>query len=259
MDKKWLLIVLLVGLLNPLPQLNAQVLDRPIIIRLGPANPDLPNLDEKLAQTAFAIEHRLRESGLWPNEFQVELMEDHILEIQTSLLYANQILPLLNNVGLLEFVDFSDLEFGSPIEGDCILSTAQQEQFEIAICEMGENAPEAHLLPNNKPFVTVIDGQGIVEASASPNKYHDTWQINLTFDEESAERLQEFTQDHIGEILAIVLDGEIVSMPIINQAVADEVIISGNFSQEEAEMLATMLRTKALPLPLQVLSVMAAP
>ena len=61
------------------------------------------------------------------------------------------------------------------------------------------------------------------------------------------------TTDNVGKRLAIVLDGEIVSAPSINEPITSgNGMISGNFSFQEATDLALLLRSGALPTPLIV-------
>jgi preprotein translocase subunit SecD len=51
----------------------------------------------------------------------------------------------------------------------------------------------------------------------------------------------------VGERLAIVLDGEVVSAPLIQGEVAEEALISGEFSAEEAKDLALRLKAGGMP------------
>jgi preprotein translocase subunit SecD len=55
------------------------------------------------------------------------------------------------------------------------------------------------------------------------------------------------TGEHVGSGLAIVLDGQVVSAPVIRSQIRDFGIIEGSFTQKEVEDLATMLRSGALP------------
>jgi preprotein translocase subunit SecD len=55
--------------------------------------------------------------------------------------------------------------------------------------------------------------------------------------------------------LAIVLDGRVLSAPNINQAIRDQGVISGQFTNEEAESLAVQMRYGALPISLKVVDV----
>ena len=59
---------------------------------------------------------------------------------------------------------------------------------------------------------------------------------------------------NVGKMLAIVLDDEVISAPIIREPIlGGQVMISGDFSQESAEELAIMIRSGALQVPFVVL------
>ena len=58
-----------------------------------------------------------------------------------------------------------------------------------------------------------------------------------------------------GRELAVVLDGEILSTPVILSEISTRGQISGNFTMEEAQRLANYLTAGALPVPLELLGV----
>ena len=66
-------------------------------------------------------------------------------------------------------------------------------------------------------------------------------------------RFGRITGQNIGQPFAIVLDGRVISAPTIRDQIFSEGQISGNFSVEEADELALLLRAGALPAPLSVL------
>ena len=68
-----------------------------------------------------------------------------------------------------------------------------------------------------------------------------------------AQKFGRATTDNVGKRLAIVLDGDIVSAPNINEPITSgSGMISGNFSFQEATDLALLLRSGAFPSPLIV-------
>jgi len=70
---------------------------------------------------------------------------------------------------------------------------------------------------------------------------------------EGAKRFGWATEHHIGEKLAIVVDKVVSAAPIINQRIESEGIINGQFTEQQAEDLALLLRTGALPASLRIL------
>lgn len=69
--------------------------------------------------------------------------------------------------------------------------------------------------------------------------------VNFEFDDEGGKRFHELTSRNIGKPLAIVLDGEIVQVAVINSAIGKSGLIQGNFDAEEANVLARLLKSGA--------------
>ncbi len=67
-----------------------------------------------------------------------------------------------------------------------------------------------------------------------------------------AEIFRRATSEHIGDRLAIVLDNEVRSAPVIQNTIAAEGQITGTFTVQEAEDLALLLRSGALPASLKI-------
>jgi protein-export membrane protein SecD len=79
--------------------------------------------------------------------------------------------------------------------------------------------------------------------------------VSIRFSPEGATLFEEITRNHIGERLAIFLDGEMISSPRINEAIAGgTAIVSGGFTPEEARQLAQNLSFGALPMPITLVS-----
>lgn len=79
--------------------------------------------------------------------------------------------------------------------------------------------------------------------------------VSIRFNSEGAQLFEDITRTHIGENLAIFLDGVLISAPRINEAIAGgSAIISGGFTPEEAKALAQNLNFGALPLPITLAS-----
>lgn len=99
-----------------------------------------------------------------------------------------------------------------------------------------------------------VSGDMVEQASAGLNADGAGFQINFSFDNRGARRFGEYTRDHVGELFAIVLDGEIISAPRIQTPITGgSGRITGSFSAEEAGRIATLIRSGALPAPLTTL------
>lgn len=79
--------------------------------------------------------------------------------------------------------------------------------------------------------------------------------VSITFNDEGGRLFEEITRTHVGEQLAIFLDGSLVSAPRINEAIAGgKAVISGNFTAIEARDLVQNLNFGALPMPISLVS-----
>jgi len=78
--------------------------------------------------------------------------------------------------------------------------------------------------------------------------------VSFTLDRVGAKRFGKATSTGVGKQLAIVLDGKIVSAPVIRDTIASgNGQISGNFTFQSATDLALLLRSGALPAPLNII------
>lgn len=77
--------------------------------------------------------------------------------------------------------------------------------------------------------------------------------VGLTFNEEGKELFAKITRENKGQLLAIFLDGNPISIPVINEEISDgKAIISGNFQTKEAKELVRNLNYGTLPLPIKI-------
>lgn len=77
--------------------------------------------------------------------------------------------------------------------------------------------------------------------------------VSFEFDRNGAKRFGTLTEANIGNPLAIVLDGVVQSAPVIRSRITDRGQITGNFTADEANDLAIVLRAGALPAPVKIL------
>ena len=77
--------------------------------------------------------------------------------------------------------------------------------------------------------------------------------VSLTLNSKGAQIFANVTAANVGKRLAIVLDGKVVSAPVIREAIpSGQAQISGNFTVDQANDLALILRSGALPAPVMV-------
>ena len=129
------------------------------------------------------------------------------------------------------------------------------ENAEEAISEIGQTAQLSFVDESGKVLLTgdmVADARkqvGQVSQSGVSQSY-----VSLEFTEEGKQLFAQATKDNIGKQIAIVLDDEVVSAPVVNAEITDgNAMITGNFTPEEAERTASLIRAGSLPFNLNVL------
>ena len=141
------------------------------------------------------------------------------------------------------------------------------EQARLGEAMAGRVPPGSRLLPSadeidaqGRPRMILIrkrvmvSGDTLVDASAGPDQRGAGWVVNFRFDTRGGKRFGEVTQANVGKPFAIVLDGQVISAPVIREPIlGGSGQISGNFSASEAEDLSLLLRAGALPAPLTIL------
>ena len=137
-----------------------------------------------------------------------------------------------------------------------LLGQTAQLNFRL-VSENDEFGSEELISENGeKLFVSkriVMSGENLIDAQPSIQNQNNEPTVSFTLDRLGAQKFGRTTTDNVGKRLAIVLDGEIVSAPNINEPITSgNGMISGNFTFQEATDLALLLRSGALPTPLLV-------
>lgn len=101
----------------------------------------------------------------------------------------------------------------------------------------------------------VLEGKDIQEASPG---YDDLGRmiVNLKMKDTGVKKFADATSANVGKSISINMDEEMLSNPVVNEAIKNgSAQISGSFTEEEAKMLAAMINNGALPYPVKTLSV----
>jgi protein-export membrane protein SecD len=92
-------------------------------------------------------------------------------------------------------------------------------------------------------------------AGSQVGKVANEPQVSVKFNEEGSKLFAQITRDNVGRQLGIFLDGELLSAPVINESITGgTAIISGDFTIDEAKVLAENLKFGALPMPITLSS-----
>ena len=109
-----------------------------------------------------------------------------------------------------------------------------------------------------RPFLlkkeVLLTGDLLSEARVAIDQRFNEPYVSLTFNKTGAKIFEEVTGRYVQKRLAIILDGNVYSAPVIRERIAGgSAQITGSFSMEEAKDLAIVLRAGALPAPVKLL------
>ncbi len=109
----------------------------------------------------------------------------------------------------------------------------------------------------NEDYVSkriILSGDNLLDAQPRMNNQTNETVVSFTLDRVGAKRFGKATSSNIGRQLAIVLDGKIISAPVVRDTIASgSGQISGGFTFQSATDLALLLRSGALPAPLYII------
>ena len=100
----------------------------------------------------------------------------------------------------------------------------------------------------------VLSGDNLVDAKPTMNSQTNETVVSFTLDRVGAKKFGKATSSGVGKRLAIILDGKIISAPSVREPIiGGSGQISGNFTFQSATDLALLLRSGALPAPLNII------
>jgi preprotein translocase subunit SecD/SecD/SecF fusion protein len=146
-----------------------------------------------------------------------------------------------------------------------LIGTTAHMTFQLVDTSAPPNAPVAplgdELLPmQDDPGQTMavlsdvaVDGADLENAQASTDPQSGQWVVNFTLNSIGAREFADTTTANVGKPFAIILDGKIISAPVIREPITGgSGQISGSYTPQSATDLALLLRAGALPAPLSI-------
>jgi preprotein translocase subunit SecD len=237
-------------------------IDREIYTRLGLdleggvqvlLEADLPEnaevTDEAMNTATSIVENRV--NGLGVVEAVVQRAGERYIVVEIpGIQDPEQAISTIKGTALLEFVDMSMVP---PEVAFSMIGTKIETDFEQS---NGGTAPSEDVTEGESEvtqvYHTIMTGAAIEQVGVTRDALGAN-QVAFQLTEEGSRIFAEFTTNNVGNVLAIVLDKEIVSSPTIQNPITEgSGVITGNFTQESANALAIQLRYGSLPIPLKV-------
>lgn len=228
--------------------------------------PEAAQIDSETMRNATSIVEN-RANGLGVAEAVVQQAGDRRIVVELpGETDPEKALATIRKTGRLAFVDFSHLDMTQIfelIESQATITTddgltpeealALQETFSLTNTETTTNTIP---LVARQVFHTVMGGEELKTIQVQTDPKSGEYVIAFELKSKGAEVFRDFTSQHVGDVLAIVLDKKVISAPTINQPITDgKGLISGNFTYETANELAVQLRYGSLPIPLKIVEV----
>ena len=225
-------------------------------------SPEGYDIDQDTLQVASTILEN-RSNALGVSEVNFQVASGYIIGEFPGLENVNEVIEVIKQTGLLEFVDLVDdyLTPGTIIRTDFGI-TADSYESEIAPTPipLSIGQPDINVDKSNteKAYHTVITGVDLDSVSiAPPQNPGEGYIVLFRIKPESTDIFAEHNRKNIGKILAIVLDKEIISTPVISQPIDNgEGAISGSgenaFTLDDARNLRVTLFYGTLPVSLEI-------
>lgn len=230
------------GILATTGQRSLDVSEAGGLVRLTPTEPAIiERIRQAVEQSIQIIERRVNELGTVEPLIQRQ-GADRILVQVPGLQDPTRLKELLGKTAKLDFrlVDLSlpaeqAKQSGVPQDSELLLGAKQQEPYVIkrAVAVSGADLTDAQ--------------PGFDQRTSEPI-------VSFRFNSNGARRFAQISQENVGKPFAIVLDNQVISAPVIREAIlGGSGQISGNFSVQEANDLSILLRAGALPAPLTII------
>jgi preprotein translocase subunit SecD len=181
-----------------------------------------------------------RTDALGVNENVIQIAGDRrIVGEFPGLEDTESVLATIQQTGLLEFVDTGDFP---PEEGSFLLTDYSPTGEPVELPESGEVV-----------YHTIMTGAELDSVTVTTDQLGVEYLINFALKSEGTKIFSEHTLANSGKYLTILLDKQVISSPVIRDAITSgQGSISGNFTPESANAFAVQLRYGSLPVPLKI-------
>ena len=211
---------------------------------------ELKHLQDNAVQQALeTIRNRVDQFGVAEPSIQIQ-GERRILVQLPGIKDAKRAIDLIGKTARLELKLLNEV-----ISAEDALRGTIPEGQEI-LYQRTENRATGEV--TRQPFLvkkrTVLSGDTIIGADVRFDSQYNEPYVAITFNSVGARIFQQITRENIKKRLAIVLDDNVYSAPVIqDEIIGGRAQITGSFSTEEARDLAIALRAGALPAPVTIL------
>ena len=129
------------------------------------------------------------------------------------------------------------------------VSSTENDAFGTEILKFDNGVDQANVSKR-----IILNGDNLVDAKPRMDTQNNETIVSFTLDRVGSKKFGRATSENVGKQLAIILDGKIISAPSIREPIlGGSGQISGNFTFQSATDLALLLRSGALPAPMNII------
>ena len=220
-----------------------------LILRVKVENQTPERQREVLEQTRQILERRINAYGLSEAPLQpYGSRGDELLVQIPGITDASRVRNVLQRRGVLEWYSVEAGPFRSPADAMAQHRGIASSNLKLAATRPAKDGSRSWYLLDGQPVIRgtdLRDARSAVDAMEQPV-------TTFSLSQDAAARFEQYTEANIGRRAAIVLDEEILSVPVIEDAIHDSGQIRGARDYHEAEDLAVSLRSGALPASIEV-------
>ncbi len=221
------------------------------------------NFDARTMEAArVIIENRVNALGVTEPQVQLQGEKRIIVELP-GVSDPDQAIATLRETGLLEFIEAGRLPLreGQLVRTSLDVAGTEGITATATLTDTGTLtgtavATTTQYAYDGKIFPTLMTGRDLKNADVSTD---NMGQVVISFEltDEGTKIFRDYTLNHVGDVVAIVLDKHVLSAPVIQSPITTgKGIISsgaqGGFPLEEARSIAIQMKYGALPVPLKV-------
>lgn len=220
-----------------------------LILRINVQNASPERQREVLEQTRQILERRINAYGLSEAPVQPYGSRGNELLVQIpGISDASRLRNVLQRRGVLEWYSVEAGPYTSRAEAMVQHEGILPSNCKLVATRQAPDGSRSWYLLDDQPIIQgtdLRDARSAVDAMEQPI-------TTFTLSQSAAARFEQYTEANIGRRAAIVVDEEILSVPVIEGAIRDSGQIRGARSFHEAEDLAVSLRSGALPASIEV-------
>lgn len=197
------------------------------------------------------IRNRIDSLGVAEPIVQIKGSKQVVVELP-GIKDPDRALKLIGDTAMLEFVEAESAPGDTSVLTPDKVRALAGEEARLATYSVYDARGQ---VADEKPIIlktTVLTGADLKMARPESDGYGKPV-VGIEFNPQGAKKFKEVTERNIGKPIAIVLDGRIISAPIVNEAIpAGKAVISGSFTPQEVGDLVIKLKAGALPVPVSI-------